>query len=121
MDYKIDAKNKVLGRLASDISLILQGKKSPNYAANKVSNDRVFVTNYEKIAVTGQKLTGKVYHRHTGYVGHIKSARLEEKFDKDPKTVLRDTVRKMLPRNFLTQGRLKHLVFVTADGKKPTK
>ena len=112
MDYKIDAKNKVLGRVASDVSLILQGKKSANYAPNRVSNDRVYVSNYAKIAVTGDKLKGKVYHRHTGYVGHIKTMSLEEKFAKDPKRVLRDTVRKMLPRNFLTQKRLKHLIFV---------
>jgi large subunit ribosomal protein L13 len=112
MDYHIDAKNKVLGRLATEISLILQGKKSVHYAPNRVSNDRVFVKNYAEIAVTGTKLVSKVYHRHTGYVGHIKDTRLEEKFAKDPKTVLRYTVRKMLPRNFLTQQRIKNLRFV---------
>ena len=112
MDYKIDAQNKVLGRVASEISLILQGKKNPAYQRNKVSNDRVFVSNYREIAVTGQKLTQKVYHRHTGYVGHVKDARLEERFAKAPKTVLREAVRKMLPRNFLNQKRLKHLIFV---------
>ena len=112
MDYKIDAKNKVLGRLATEVSLILQGKKNPAYQPNKVGNDRVFVTNYAQIAVTGDKMKQKVYHRHTGYVGHIKDTRLEEKFVKDAKTVLRDTVRKMLPKNTLAKARLKHLKFV---------
>ena len=115
MDYHIDANKKVLGRLASDISLILQGKKNPAYQRNKVSGDRVFVTNFDKIAVTGSKLVSKVYHRHTGYVGHIKDTRLEEKFVKDPKSVLRDAVRKMLPRNFLTQQRIKNLKFVEKE------
>jgi large subunit ribosomal protein L13 len=112
MDYRIDAKNKVLGRLASEVSLILQGKKNPAYQPNKVSHDRVFISNCAQIAVTGDKMKGKVYHRHTGYVGHIKDTRLEEKFAKDAKTVLRDTVRKMLPKNTLARERLKHLKFV---------
>jgi large subunit ribosomal protein L13 len=112
MDYKIDAKNKVLGRLASEVSLILQGKKSASYAPNVVSADRVLVTNCDKIAVTGAKLKDKVYHRHTGYVGGIKTLTLEQKLEKDPRKVLREAVRKMLPKNFLNQRRLKNLVFV---------
>ncbi len=116
MDYHIDAKNKILGRVASDISLILQGKKRPNYAPNRVGNDRVFVKNYAQVAVTGKKLTQKVYYRHTGYVGHLKEARLEERLAKNPKIVLREAVRKMLPKNFLNQKRLKNLIFV--EGKE---
>jgi large subunit ribosomal protein L13 len=112
MDYRIDAKNKILGRLATEVSVILQGKKNPAYRPNKVGNDRVFVTNYADIAVTGDKMKGKVYHRHTGYVGHVKDTRLEEKFAKDARTVLRDTVRKMLPKNKLARERLKHLKFI---------
>ena len=112
MDYKIDAKNKVLGRVATEVSMILQGKKSAKYAPNRVSQDRALVSNYKEIGVTGDKLKGKVYHRHTGYVGHIKTMSLEEKFAKDPKRVLRDSVRKMLPRNFLTAKRIKNLIFI---------
>lgn len=112
MDYHIDATNKILGRVASDAALALQGKKSPRYQPNVVSKDRVIVENVDKIAVTGAKLTGKVYHRHTGYVGHIKTLSLEQKMEKDPRKVLREAVRKMLPKNFLNQRRLKNLVFV---------
>ncbi|MDE2019448.1 MAG: 50S ribosomal protein L13 [Patescibacteria group bacterium] len=112
MDYHIDAKNKVLGRVASDISLILQGKKSASYERNRVSGDKVFVKNVKDIAVTGNKLTQKIYRRHTGYVGHLKELRLEEKMEKDPRTVLRQAVRKMLPKNFLNQKRIKNLIFV---------
>jgi len=111
MNYHIDAKNKVLGRLASDISLILQGKKSASYERNRVSADKVYVKNVKDIAVTGNKMVQKVYRRHTGYVGHLKELRLEEKMAKDPREVLRRAVRKMLPRNFLNQQRIKNLIF----------
>ncbi len=112
MDYHIDAKNKVLGRTASEISLILQGKKSASYAPNRVSDDKVFVSNCGGIVVTGNKEIGKVYYHHTGYVGHLKELTYKQKFAKDPKAVLRQAVRKMLPRNFLTARRMKNLIFV---------
>lgn len=117
MEYHIDAKNKPLGRLASEIALILQGKKSVSYARNRVSDDRVYVKNVADVSVSGNKLTQKVYYRHTGYVGHLKEATLEEKMTKNPKWVLREAVRKMLPKNFLNQKRLKNLVFVEAGEK----
>ncbi len=112
MDYNIDAKNKVLGRVASEVSLILQGKKSPKYAPNAVSEDRAVVKNYDKIVVTGNKEKGKIYRRHTGYVGHLKELTYAQVKTKDPKRALREAVRKMLPRNFLNSRRLKNLVFV---------
>ena len=111
MDYHIDAKNKPLGRLASEIALILQGKKRADYAPNRVSGDKVYVKNCAEIAITGKKLTQKVYYRHTGYVGHLKELTLEQKLAKDPREVLRRAVRKMLPRNFLTQKRIKNMIF----------
>lgn len=116
MDYTIDAKNKRLGRVASEISLILQGKKSATYRANAVGKDRALVKNYRQITVSGSKETGKVYYHHTGYVGHLKEERYEEVFAKDPKRVLRHAVRKMLPQNFLNQKRLKNLIFIEDNG-----
>ena len=101
MDYHIDAKNKVLGRVASDIALMLQGKKHASYARNRVSDDKVFVKNYKEIIGDRRKRTQKIYRHHTGYVGHLKELTYEQKFAKDPRTVLRRAVRKMLPRNFL--------------------
>jgi large subunit ribosomal protein L13 len=112
MDYHIDAKNKILGRVASDIALILQGKKSASYERNRVSADKVYVKNVNGIRVTGNKAEQKVYYRHTGYVGHLKELTYEQKFEKDPRSVLRQAVRKMLPKNFLNQQRIKNLVFV---------
>jgi large subunit ribosomal protein L13 len=116
MEYHIDAKNKVLGRLATDIALILQGKKSATYQRNQVSDDTVYVKNVDGLRVTGNKLIQKVYYKHTGYVGHLKEKSLEQKMDQDPKWVLQHAVRKMLPRNFLTQKRIKNLVFLEKDG-----
>jgi large subunit ribosomal protein L13 len=112
MEYHIDAKNKVLGRVASDIALILQGKKSASYAQNRVSGDKVYVKNIKDIKVTGNKQTDKIYYHHTGYVGHLKELTFEQKFAKDPKSVLRRAVRKMLPKNFLNQKRLLNMIFV---------
>lgn len=112
MDYHIDAKNKVLGRVATDIALILQGKKSASYQSNRVSDDKVYVKNVDGIRVTGGKEIKKIYRNHTGYVGHLKEKTLEQKMEQDPRWVLRHAVRKMLPRNFLTQKRIKNLVFV---------
>jgi len=112
MDYHIDAKNKILGRVATDIALILQGKKSATYQQNRVSADKVYVKNIGGIRVTGSKAEQKIYYRHTGYVGHLKELTYEQKFAKDPSSVLRQAVRKMLPKNFLNQQRIKNLVFV---------
>ena len=118
MDYHIDAKNKVLGRVASDIALILQGKKSASYERNRVSADKVYVKNCKDIVVTGAKRTQKIYYHHTGYVGHLKELTFEQKVAKDPRSVLRRAVRKMLPKNFLNQKRLNNLIFVEEGAAK---
>ncbi|OGY99321.1 MAG: 50S ribosomal protein L13 [Candidatus Liptonbacteria bacterium RIFCSPLOWO2_01_FULL_52_25] len=112
MDYNIDAKNKILGRLASEIAAILQGKKSAKYNPRLIGEDRALVSNFEGVKVTGAKMKDKVYYKHTGYVGHLKEMTLEQMFAKDPKRVLREAVRRMLPKNFLNQKRMKNLVFI---------
>ncbi len=111
MEYHIDVKGRPLGRAASEIALILQGKKSPSYAPHRLSGDKVYVKNTDGIVVTGAKRTQKIYYRHTGYVGHLKKLTFEQKFAKDPRSVLRQAVRKMLPKNFLNQKRMKNLIF----------
>lgn len=111
MDYHIDAKQKPLGRVASEIALILQGKKSPRYEPRLLGSDRVILKNYREVVVTGKKFEEKQYLRHTGYVGHLKSLRFKEVFARDPKRVFVEAVRRMLPKNFLNKRRLKNLVF----------
>ena len=90
----------------------MRRKKSPSYAKNRVSDDKVYVTNYRHIAISGNKREEKIYYHHTGYVGHLKELSFEQKFTKDPKSVLRLAVRRMLPKNFLNQKRMKNLIFV---------
>jgi|SRR5882724_7080721 len=112
MDYVIDAKGKRLGRVATEIATILQGKKNANYAPNKVGEDRALVKNVDKITWTGNKGEQRIYYHHTGYMGHVKEQTLAERKAKDPKKMLRETVRHMLPKNFINTPRMKHLVFI---------
>src|SRR3989344_4115947 len=114
-DYHIDAKNKIMGRLASEIALILQGKKSPSYTPRLVGSDKVFVKNYKDVSFTGRKWKDKIYYKHTGYMGHLRKKTLEQVYEKDPRRILREAVRRMLPKNFLNARRLKNLVFVDAE------
>ena len=120
-DHHIDAENKRFGRLASEIAVILQGKKSADYAPHKVSVDRGILKNWDKVTIGGKKFKDKVYYRHTGYMGHLKSLTFEEAFTRDPKKVIRETVRHMLPKNFINQPRLKNLVFVDREEIKSAK
>ena len=109
MNYTIDAKNQKLGRLASEIAVILQGKKSPHYEPRLAGSDKVVVENVKELSFTGNKLTQRTYYRHTGYMGHLKAASLEERFLKNPAQVLRDTVEHMLPKNSLKRKRMSRL------------
>jgi large subunit ribosomal protein L13 len=119
MDHYIDAKNKILGRVASEIATILQGKRNVAYKPQEVGRDKVFVKNFKDIRVSGNKFKEKTYYRHTGYMGHLKEKTFEQVFSKDPKKVLREAVRRMLPKNFLNAKRLNNLIFVEeADNKK---
>lgn len=111
MDYIIDAKNKKLGRLASEIAVILQGKKNPKYNPRLVGEDRVILKNYKDLDISEKKMKEKKYYRHTGYVGHLKIKILKDQWLKNPKWVIREAVRKMLPKNKLNSRRLKNLIF----------
>lgn len=116
MEHIIDAKGKRFGRIASEIAIILQGKKSASYERNRVSADKVIVKNVSEITITGNKATDKTYYRHTGYMGHLKELSFEEAFEKDPKKVLREAVKHMMPKNFLNQKRIKNLIFEKTNG-----
>ncbi len=109
MDYNIDAKNKKLGRLASEIAVILQGKKHANYEPRLRGEDRVLVKNAGSLVVTGGKEVKMVYYKHTGYMGHLREKTFEQMFAKSPEQVLRKAIENMLPRNFLRDKRLRML------------
>ncbi|MEK7624685.1 MAG: 50S ribosomal protein L13 [Patescibacteria group bacterium] len=112
MDYIFDAKNKRLGRLASEIAIILQGKKNPGYEPKETGTDRVIVKNIGGITVSGKKERQKMYyHQPAGYIGHLKKRTYREVFEKDPTKVLRLAVLRMLPKNKLQIKRIKKLIF----------
>ena len=105
----VDASDKVLGRLASQIALRLRGKHKPEYTPHVDTGDFVIVINAEKVAVTGNKLRDKRYWRHSGHPGGIRSRTLGEMLEQRPEEVIRKAVRGMLPRNRLARKQLTKL------------
>lgn len=99
-----------MGRLATEIAHILQGKNSPAYQKHEQGNDAITVKNASGIVVTGGKETKKIYYRHTGYMGHLRETSYENAFKKSPTEVLRTAVSNMLPKNWIRQDRLNNLV-----------
>jgi large subunit ribosomal protein L13 len=104
--YVVDAEGKTLGRLATGIADTLRGKRKPEYTPHCDTGDFVIVINAEKIAVTGRKREQKIYYRHTGYPGGIRSRTLREMLERRPEEVLRKAVKGMLPRNRLARTQL---------------
>ena len=107
--YVVDAEGKTLGRLATQIADVLRGKRKPEYTPHIDTGDFVVVVNAEKIAVTGKKLDDKMYHRHSGYPGGLRSRTLREQLERQPTEVLRKAVKGMLPRNRLGRAQLQKL------------
>jgi len=104
--WVVDAEGKNLGRLASEISVVLRGKNKPQYTPHVDTGDFVVVVNAQKIAVTGNKLRGKIYYRHSGYPGGLKSRTLGQMLERRPNEVLRKAVKGMLPKNRLAAKQL---------------
>ncbi|MBQ7585386.1 MAG: 50S ribosomal protein L13 [Desulfovibrionaceae bacterium] len=107
--FVVDAEEQVLGRLATQIAHRLSGKHKPEYAPHMDNGDFIIVVNCEKIKVTGTKLLHKEYHRHSGWVGGLKTATLAEMLEKKPERVLMSAVRGMLPKTKLGRAMLKKL------------
>lgn len=107
--FLVDATDKTLGRLASEIAKRLKGKHKPIYTPHVDTGDCIVVINAEKIHVTGNKLKGKIYHKHTGYVGNLKSVPLGEMLEKHPTRVLETAVKGMLPKNPLGRAMFRKL------------
>jgi len=95
----VDATDKTLGRLATQLAFRLRGKHKPEFTPNMDTGDHMIVINAEKIKVTGNKLNDKMYHHHTGYIGNLKSINLGKLLDQHPERVLQKAVKGMLPRN----------------------
>ncbi len=107
--YVIDAEGKTLGRLSTQIADLLRGKRKPTFTPHVDTGDFVIVINAEKVSVTGRKRTEKLYHRHSGYPGGLKTRTFEEMIDRKPEDVIRLAVKGMLPRNRLSRRQITKL------------
>jgi large subunit ribosomal protein L13 len=114
--YVVDAKDKILGRLATEIASRLRGKHKPTFSPFIDNGDFIIVTNAEKIQLTGTKWDDKKYYRHTGYMGGIKETTAKELLAKKPTDLVFNAVKGMLPKNKIGRAQLKKLkVYVGSD------
>jgi large subunit ribosomal protein L13 len=107
--YLVDAKDKTLGRLSTEIALRLRGKHKPIYTPHVDTGDYIVVINASGLKVTGKKMQDKIYYKHTGYIGNLKSMNLATMMKKSPETVLTRSVRGMLPKTKLGNVMIKKL------------
>jgi large subunit ribosomal protein L13 len=114
----MDGAGQVLGRIARDISVALQGKDKPSYTPHTATGDYVVLLNAAKVRVTGRKLLQKMYYRHSGYVGNLKTFRLRDMMETRPERVIRLAVKGMLPRNHQGRQMLRRLK-VYSGGEHP--
>ncbi len=113
--YVVDASGKTLGRLATQLAMHLRGKHKPEYTPHVDTGDNIIVLNAEKIRVTGDKLTDKIYYWHTGAIGGIKSRSLEKQMAEHPERVIELAVKGMLPKNPLGRKMFKKLHVFKGD------
>ena len=114
--YLVDATNKPLGRLASEVAKRLRGKHKPVYTPHVDTGDYIVIVNARKIGITGNKLTDKQYFRHSGYPGGIKSMSLQKLLEKAPEQVIEKAVKGMLPKGPLGRAMFRKLrVYADAE------
>jgi large subunit ribosomal protein L13 len=107
--FVVDAEGKTLGRLASEIARRLRGKHKPEYTPHVDTGDYIVVVNAEKVRVTGNKEKDKIYYRHTGYIGHLKSVSLGKLRGTHPERIIQNAVKGMLPKNPLGRAMFRKL------------
>ena len=107
--HLVDAKDQVLGRLATELACVLRGKRKPIFTPHVDTGDFVVVINAEKVKLTGRKYTDKVYYRHSGYPGGLKSITADKLLATKPEMVIQHAVRGMLPKNKLGRQMIKKL------------
>ncbi|MFZ8927861.1 MAG: 50S ribosomal protein L13 [Gammaproteobacteria bacterium] len=107
--YVIDAEGKTLGRMAAEIAHRLRGKHKPEYTPHVDTGDYIVVVNAEKVSVTGKKTTDKLYHRHSGYPGGLKTRTFNEMVEKAPEDIITLAVKGMMPRTPLGRSMLRKL------------
>ena len=107
--YVVDAADKTLGRLATEIARRLRGKHKAEYTPHVDTGDYIVVVNAEKVRVTGNKASDKMYHHHTGYIGNLKSISFDKLRDKAPERIIQHAVKGMLPHNPLGRAMFRKL------------
>jgi len=107
--YLVDVDSRVLGRVATQIANVLRGKNKPTFTPSVDTGDFVIVVNAEKIALTGKKMSDKVYYSHSGFVGGLKEITAGKLIEKKPEDLLKKAVKGMLPKNKLARHMLKKL------------
>ena len=107
--YLIDAADKPLGRLASEIARRLRGKHKPQFTPHVDTGDHIVVINAARVAVTGNKKQDKIYYRHSGYIGNLKQTSLKEILEQRPERAIEYAVRGMLPKNRLGRAMFRKL------------
>jgi len=105
----VDATDKTLGRLATEVASRLRGKHKPTYTPHMDTGDNIVIVNAEKIKVTGNKLNDKIYYHHTGYIGNLKSINLGKQLQEHPERVLEGAIKGMLPKNPLGRAMFRKL------------
>jgi large subunit ribosomal protein L13 len=118
--YLVDATGKTLGRLASEVARRLRGKHKPEFTPNVDTGDYIVVVNAEKIRVTGNKLSDKIYHHHTGYIGNLKSVPLGKLLERAPTRAVERAVKGMLPKNALGRQMYRKLRVYAGPGHEHT-
>jgi large subunit ribosomal protein L13 len=114
--YVIDAQGQVLGRLAVEIAQRLRGKNKPNFSPHVDTGDYIIVVNADKVRLTGKKMDNKMYHRHTGYPGGLRSMNARQLLERKPERMIELAVKGMLPKNRLGRRMYQKLkVYVTAE------
>jgi len=116
--YIVDAQDLVLGRLATQIATVLRGKHRPQYSPHADCGDHVIVINADKVRVTGNKEAQKIYYRHTGNIGGLKSITLEKQRQRFPERIIEEAVKGMMPKGPLGRAMLKKLK-IYAGGDHP--
>ncbi len=109
-DHTLDVKNKPLGRIASQIASILQGKNEASYDPRLSGTERVLIKNVAGISISGKKKSSKIYYKHSGPLGHLKEKKYQDVLKKNPAWILRHAVYSMLPKNRLRAKRMRRLI-----------
>lgn len=109
--YEIDAAGKAIGRLASEVAIIVTGKKQSNYTPNMIPSVKVIISNIDKIKISEKKLKNNIFYQHSGYPGGLKKKQWSEIFNKNPQLLFMKIINNMVPNNKLRKHLLKKIIF----------